>query len=759
MSVTESSFAPVAASTGDPLRLAMQRLWLTGQLLPVGGRLVVQHVFRSDEDRPLEVIYAFPLPRDAALRGFRITGEGFEAHSELKPSDDAVKAYEQGIADGSLAALARQYGDGLVNLTVGNVRPRETVTVYLEILAGVELRDDGFRFRFPFTLAPAYHSQMRAAIADGEGEMELPAAEFGDLILPRFREDASSLHEVGFELSLLHQLPLDEIGSPSHSVKVKHDAAGPVRLALAPAKDVPNRDLVLDVRFQESKAQVLAGPAGDGQRPFAAVVPSTLFGQNAGSPRRIVILLDRSGSMAGEPIAQARKAIEACLAAFTEEDSFGLMAFDDRIEAMHPTLVPATREQRESARSFLKLADARGGTELAEAVDQAARVLGRGGDILILTDGQVFGTEKILERARATGIRIHCLGIGSASQDRFLSLLARETGGVSRFVTARERVDLSAVDLFASMGRPVASGLKAGANVQPEPPGTVFAGTPVLLYGEIESDSGNRVDLTWDGGSMSLDVPQGDAETGEAVRLFRGSRLITDWESRYPSGEAVEKIEKRQQSRVAARLIELSRTYGLASREMSLVAVVKRANDRPGELPETRVVPVGMPQDSPFKAYFPAPAGRPVMAACMAAPPPAPPAALFGQFSLDSEGPLLSRSTLHRKLRPPRAAKVPATAPDLVDLAAMLEPDGGMPGKSPEVRVSRTSAAIFAFVAQGHTLTAGAFRVHVARLVAFLKSVNVATDKEKRLIEEALDAARTGKAPAGDWLARACQPD
>ena len=77
MSGTESSFAPVAASTGNPIRLAMQRLWLTGQVLPVGGRLVVQHVFRSDEDRPLEVIYSFPLPRDAALRGFRITGDGF----------------------------------------------------------------------------------------------------------------------------------------------------------------------------------------------------------------------------------------------------------------------------------------------------------------------------------------------------------------------------------------------------------------------------------------------------------------------------------------------------------------------------------------------------------------------------------------------------------------------------------------------------------------------------------------------------------
>lgn len=143
-----------------------------------------------------------------------------------------------------------------MNLTVGNVRIRETVTVYLEILAGVELRDDGFRF--PFTLALAYHSKMRAAAVSGEGEMKLRADQFGDLILPRFRTDASSLHEVGFDL-LLHQLPVDEIGSPSNSIKVKQDAMGLARVALAPAKDVPNRDLVLDVRFRESKAHAPAG--------------------------------------------------------------------------------------------------------------------------------------------------------------------------------------------------------------------------------------------------------------------------------------------------------------------------------------------------------------------------------------------------------------------------------------------------------------------------------------------------------------------
>ena len=108
-------------------------------------------------------------------------------------------------------------------------------------------------------------------------------------------------------------------------------------------------------------------------------------------------------------------------------------------------------------------------------------MLGNPGDIPIITDGQVFGTEPILAAARATGVRLSCLGIGSASQDRSLTLLARETGGVSRFVSPRERVDLSAVELFASMGRPVASGVKAGGNVQPDPPHTVFADTPVLV--------------------------------------------------------------------------------------------------------------------------------------------------------------------------------------------------------------------------------------------------------------------------------------
>src|SRR5215472_9327933 len=104
-------FAPLAAATGKAANLSMQRLWLTGQVLPAGARLVAQHIFRSEEEKPIEAIYSFPLPRDAALRRFRITGDDFEAHSELKETEAAAKAYEKGISRGSLSALARIYLD------------------------------------------------------------------------------------------------------------------------------------------------------------------------------------------------------------------------------------------------------------------------------------------------------------------------------------------------------------------------------------------------------------------------------------------------------------------------------------------------------------------------------------------------------------------------------------------------------------------------------------------------------------------------
>jgi len=559
---------------------------------------------------------------------------------------------------------------------------------------------------------------------------------------------------VGFELTLVSQLALDEVGSPSHAVRVGQGGGHSVRIALATGNDVPNCDLGLDARFQTVEPQVLAGRDKSGLGRFAAIVPSSSFGIPTEALRRVVILLDRSGSMEGAPMAQARKAIEACLGVLSESDSFGLVTFARTAMALQPAMVSGTREWRDKAHVFLMQVESGGGTELAMGFLEAAKLLeGVGGDILIFTDGQVSGTEKILADARSAGVRLHCLGIGSASQDRFLALLARETGGVSRFVTPRERVDLSAVDLFASVGRPVVSGLKAGANIQPEPSSLVFSGTPVILFGEVGETAEQPIELRWDGGELHLPVAFGESDVAETVWLLQGSRLITHWESRYPSAEAWMPLEKRKQSRVAARLLALSRTYGLASREMSLVAVMTRPGDRPGELPETQVVPIGMPQDTNFEAYF---SGQPDMKVRAANAPEI-------AFSLITEtvkivtdsyiAPLSSEAgsvgppLYSRVLRPAssRRARPRETDEDiLLDLASRMAPDGGMPGKGRESRAISTVIALLAFLSLGHTPWDGAFRSHAARLVSFLELMGGLSSHHQR-----------SSPRSSNWLAKA----
>ena len=118
----------------EPIRMSMQELHLTGRVLPIGATLSVRHVFVSGESAPIEVIYAFALPRDAALRQFQISGKDFSVTSELMDIKEAEHAYEEGIESGSLSTLSRVYQDGIVNLAVGNIRPGETVVVQLELV-------------------------------------------------------------------------------------------------------------------------------------------------------------------------------------------------------------------------------------------------------------------------------------------------------------------------------------------------------------------------------------------------------------------------------------------------------------------------------------------------------------------------------------------------------------------------------------------------------------------------------------------------
>jgi len=591
----------------------MQRMGLTGRVGPNGGVLTVTHHFQCKGIRPMEALYVFQLPRGGALRKFLVKGKDFQIESQLSPRAEAKKTYEEGVDAGHLSTLAETSLDGVVTLAIGQVRPDETVSVAVEIVGGVETRDQGYRFRFPFTLAPSYHSKANAVPTAGGGKLELPGDVFEDLVLPEWREDASGLHEVTFQMRVETDGKVGTIASPSHNITVQPNDDGTADIWLAGLHDQPDRDLVVDVTTKEPSVVVHVDeslttdkpskPSVKGSPRWKISVPSHLVPQQPQQPRRVCFVLDRSGSMNGPRINKAKLALQACLTGLQSIDQFGLLAFDHNVSVFHEQMAEASDSNRTEAIRFLNGIQSGGTTELSTALAAAVQILGGpGGDVFLITDGEVWETGPIIEQAAACGSRIHVLGVGEASQDRFLASLARRTGGVQKMVNTTEDVATMALELFNAVRTPRLMEVSAlvetasGGETQKHDIGTVWEGRPIEIMDNGTSGTylPVRVGFCW-GPSENTTV-----DLAGACRKVPDGELALVW-----AGQQVEDLEaaldmtKSGPARVAVEqeLKELSAGYELASRVMSLVAVHKRVGDQAGETPEQKMVPVGMPSD------------------------------------------------------------------------------------------------------------------------------------------------------------------
>ena len=70
---TSNSFAPLLAGTGKAVNLSMQRLWLTGQVLPAGARLVA--VLQQEPTAPAFLLTVDPQSRTITVRRVSASAE------------------------------------------------------------------------------------------------------------------------------------------------------------------------------------------------------------------------------------------------------------------------------------------------------------------------------------------------------------------------------------------------------------------------------------------------------------------------------------------------------------------------------------------------------------------------------------------------------------------------------------------------------------------------------------------------------------
>ncbi len=216
--------------------------------------------------------------------------------------------------------------------------------------------------------------------------------------------------------------------------------------------------------------------------------------------RDLILVLDNSGSMEGEKLAQAKDAARFMLDRLGPGDRYGVVGFASTVSVFGEGLTPAA--EAAAGIAHVERLVAGGSTNIAGALATALDLAGgeRPATVVFLTDGlpTVGPTdpESILAVAQGSAAdrtQMFTFGVGYDVDTLLLDALARDFLGSSHYVTPDERIDAEVGRLFERIATPVLTGVEIefdGGGVSglaPERITGIFAGTQVLLAGRYDA--------------------------------------------------------------------------------------------------------------------------------------------------------------------------------------------------------------------------------------------------------------------------------
>ncbi|MDB4939221.1 MAG: hypothetical protein JWP87_6193, partial [Labilithrix sp.] len=583
------------------------------EVLAGHARAVVRQRYRNDETRPIEAIYTFPLPARGAVTGFAMTVNGRQLTGEVHEREEAFRRYDDAISAGHGSALLEQERPNVFTANVGNLLPGEETVIEIEYVEPVQADEGAIRWTLPTLVAPRYMpgnvAGDRTAHGTSEPTTRVPDA---DRISPPIADV-----QYGLALELVFDLGCDvDVESPSHHIRTERvDGHAPrTRVSFVQREVALDRDIVVTAFPKKSAFEAAplatvvahrdpASKQGGGAGAFAlSLVPDLAGGlKRRDAKSEVVFVIDRSGSMGGSSIAEAKTALRLCLRQLREGDRFAVIAFDDAIDMMSPSMTTLTPATLRAADRWIDAIDARGGTEMLEALVRATE-LAPNGVIVLLTDGQVGNEDEIQEQllAKRKAARVYGFGIGTNVSDALLVGLAEKTGGAVEMIHPGERVDDKVVAQFARATAPRVTDLKVTfrgvdvGEIAPAEPTSLVDGEPFTVFGTYEAAGVGAVELRgmYEGETFYLEVPFAlpDHEARPSVAKLWAQARIRDLERAALGGRRADAMKQR--------IVDLAKEHGVSSKYTSFVVVEKRSGDRRvNEQAETRAVPVNAPAD------------------------------------------------------------------------------------------------------------------------------------------------------------------
>ena len=436
----------------------------------------VDQVFLNDTRYDLEGIYIFPLPEEAAISEFAMYVDGERWEGEILPRDEARRIYEDIVRNRLDPALLEYIGRDTFKASIFPIEPGDERRV--ELAYGQILQNDGGLIKYVYPL-------------DTE------------------RFSARPLEEVVITVRVHSAQPIRAIYSPSHDVAIDRIDEHTANVSFEAYDVLPDRDFELYYTVSDEDIGLnLLTYRGRGEDGFflLLVAPKVEVDERDVVAKDVILVLDTSGSMEGEKIAQAKDALEFIIGHLNPEDRFNIVAFSTGVRTY--AREPQYPSEAGDAWRFIDDLRAVGGTNIDLALAEAlAMADGERPQILIfLTDGLptegVTDTDRIIanvSRQAPENVRIFAFGVGDDVNTFLLDTIAQDNRGASSYVRPYESIEEEVSTFYSKVSMPLLADIELDfgdlrvEDTYPYPLPDLFAGTQLVVVGRYRE--GGRTDI------------------------------------------------------------------------------------------------------------------------------------------------------------------------------------------------------------------------------------------------------------------------
>lgn len=476
--------SPAALKSTSGELVPLIRVSATGRLEGLLFEMTVEQYYRNTSATPLESVYTFPIPVNAVLLAFELELNGTKYVATAFSKRQAEHKYEAAIDDGNSAALLVDNGNGLFTVNVANLMPGEVAVVRYHYAEMLSAHQNHVRLSVPTVIAPRYGNPADAQLAG-------PAIPGADLLVE---------YPFALCLALVGVTDDSSVHSPTHSiVATRKDHVLSVEIS---DRGFLDRDFVLLLSMPAASISTLIARHGHEH----VAVASFCVGAESAEYRPLVakILLDCSGSMAGDSIEAAKRALRRFLDEMTPADRFSLSRFGSSVEEITEGFEPGDAHTLDPLKLIVaRIAADLGGTEMAGAIQATINIPmpeGRASDLLLITDGEIFAVDSVVDVAKKSGHRLFVVAIGAAPNEALARKISELTGGACDFVAAGEAVEPA---ILRMLGRLRAAPRRIAAVRWPATPlwtspipRAVFPGEMVHIMAGFSSELGGAVVIT-----------------------------------------------------------------------------------------------------------------------------------------------------------------------------------------------------------------------------------------------------------------------